>query len=326
MKKSHNVLTSITRWQITGSIIGLAVVVLARSGDADDRLAWQVCLEQGKSLAKRREWEAAAAEFTEAIRLEPKQSAPWVERGNARGELGRFADARADFADAIKVDPENPEPRYRLALACIAEGDDDGYRRACADLLARFGASEDPKVASPLAYTCAARPHAVDAPASLVRWGERAVALFRGNERVLGAALYRAGRYEDAVRRLEEAVRLTNPVAWDWLFLAMSHHRLGHADEARNYLTKAQRWIVAAEANRNKKSAAGLSRTAWHSWNERAEVGALRLEAEALLGVVEDKRPSSAERKFDTSSNHGRMTRRPLDTCYPVGKRVSEDR
>ena len=279
---------SIIRWQITGLIVGLAIMAPARSSNTDDRPAWQICLEQGKALAKRQEWVAAAAEFTEAIRLEPKQPAPWVERGNARGELGRFADARADFADAAKVDPENPEPRYRIALACIAEGDDDGYRRACADLLARFGASEDPRVASPLAYTCAARPKAIDAPASLVRWGKRAVALFKGNERVLGAALYRAGRYEDAVLRLEEAVRLTTPVAWDWLFLAMSHHRLGHIDEARNYLTKAQRWIVAAEANRNEKSATGVPRTTWHSWNERAEVGALRREAEALLGVVED--------------------------------------
>jgi hypothetical protein len=77
-------------------------------------------------------------------------------------------------------------------------------------------------------------------------------------------------------------------VAWDWLFLAMSHHRLGRGEEARRYLTKARRWIVAAEADREEKLAAGASRTSWHSWNERAEVRALRREAEALLGVGED--------------------------------------
>jgi hypothetical protein len=98
--------------------------------------------------------------------------------------------------------------------------------------------------------------------------------------------LYRAGRYEDAVRRLDESSRLTTAVAWDWLFLAMSHHRLGHTAPARENLNKARRWIAAAESHRTKPGAAGASRTIWHSWNERAEVGSLFREAETLLGVV----------------------------------------
>src|SRR5882757_7523285 len=214
---SRNVHVMNIRRRASGLMTGLAVLVLATASGADDLSGWQARMEQGRALAKRREWEAAAAEFTEAIRLAPERTAPRVARGNAHGELGRFALARADFARAAELDPVDPEPRYRLALACVAEGDDDGYRRACADLLAHFGATEDPKVASPLAYTCAARPGAVDAPEALVRWGERAVPLFRGNGRVLGAALYRAGRFEEAVRRLDESTRLTTPVAWDWL-------------------------------------------------------------------------------------------------------------
>jgi Flp pilus assembly protein TadD len=170
MKMHEIASTPINRWQVSGLIIGLAVLGVATGGDADDQAAWQVRLERGRERAKRREWEAAAAELTEAIRLAPRESAPWIERGNARGELGRFSEARADFARATEVDPGNPEPRYRLALAFIAEGDDDGYRRACGDLLACFGASEASKVASPLAYTCVARPRAVDAPDALVRW------------------------------------------------------------------------------------------------------------------------------------------------------------
>jgi len=57
----------------------------------------------------------------------------------------------------------------------------------------------------------------------------------------LGAALYRAGRFEDAIRRLEEGIQLRgggqgNP--FDWLFLAMAHHRLGHREEARRWLDR----------------------------------------------------------------------------------------
>ena len=229
-KMSSNPLSSVKPWRVLGLIIGVGLLVFATSADAQDGSVWQVHLERGKEIAKRREWESAAAEFTKAIRLAPDQSAPRVERGNAYGETGRFAEARVDFSRASEIDPGNPEPRFRLALSFIAEGDDDGYRRTCADLLARFSASEDPKITSPLAYTCVARPQAVDRPETLVRWGERAVSLFRGNERVLGAVLYRTGRFEDAVSRLEESARLTTPVAWDWLFLAMSHQRLGHND------------------------------------------------------------------------------------------------
>jgi Flp pilus assembly protein TadD len=54
----------------------------------------------------------------------------------------------------------------------------------------------------------------------------------------LGAALYRAGRFEEAVARLAEATELschpyrTNMLS-TWFYLAMAHHRLGRADEAR---------------------------------------------------------------------------------------------
>jgi tetratricopeptide (TPR) repeat protein len=276
------------RRQTLGVMAGVALLLIASGVIAEDRPAWQVHFERGKELAKRREWKAAIAEFSEAIRVEPGRSAPRIARGNARGELSLFAEARADFARAAELDPDDPEPRYRVALACIAEGDDDGYRRACGDLHDRYATTNDPRVASPLAYTCVARPGAGVAADALVRWGERAVPLFRGNERVLGATLYRAGRFEDAVRSLEASSHLTTLVAWDWLFLAMSHHRLGRTAQSRENLEKARRWMAAAEAGRASPAATGKTRTAWHSWNERAEVIALCREAETLVG---DDRP-----------------------------------
>jgi hypothetical protein len=58
--------------------------------------------------------------------------------------------------------------------------------------------------------------------------------------RALGAALYRAGRCDAAIRRLEEAIPLQGrtSVPPDWPFLAMAHHRLGHRDEARRWLER----------------------------------------------------------------------------------------
>ena len=52
-----------------------------------------------------------------------------------------------------------------------------------------------------------------------------------------GAALYRAGRFEEAIRRLEEAIQVRGGEhPGDWPFLAMAHHRLGHGAEARRWL------------------------------------------------------------------------------------------
>jgi WD40 repeat protein len=59
---------------------------------------------------------------------------------------------------------------------------------------------------------------------------------------LLGAALFRDGKANDAVRELEIAVRLHGKGSSPWarLFLALAHQRLGHAEEARKWLPKAK--------------------------------------------------------------------------------------
>ena len=58
----------------------------------------------------------------------------------------------------------------------------------------------------------------------------------------------------------------------DWLFLAMAHHRLGHAPEAREWLMKS-RDAVASKSIRD-------PRRTWH----RIEMELLLEEATALIG------------------------------------------
>ena len=57
---------------------------------------------------------------------------------------------------------------------------------------------------------------------------------------LLGALLYRAGRFEEALQRLTEAERTyppdddkLHPIAINWLFLALTHHSLRHVAEAK---------------------------------------------------------------------------------------------
>ena len=86
----------------------------------------------------------------------------------------------------------------------------------------------------------------------------------------LGAALYRADRCDDAIRRLEEGIRLRggDGLPEDWAFLAMAHHRLGHRDEARRWLDRLGRHQPIADST--------------EFWYER-EISLLRSEAEAVV-------------------------------------------
>jgi tetratricopeptide (TPR) repeat protein len=125
-----------------------------------------------------------------------------------------------------------------------AAGELDQLCRARSDLLDRFGPTTNPMEANGAAWSAALAP-GLDAHAeALVRMAELAV---NGDSidfwktdylNTLGAALYRAARFEDAIRRLEEGIQLRNGISLpqNWVFLALAHHRLGHRDDARRYL------------------------------------------------------------------------------------------
>jgi tetratricopeptide (TPR) repeat protein len=103
--------------------------------------------------------------------------------------------------------------------------------------------------------------------------------------RALGAALYRAGHYDGAVRQLNAAAALRPiPSPSVWLFLALAHHRLGHRDEARRHLEQAMKW---AQETRQRKPDDNGQAITWARlpWTERVALDALRREAEKeLLG------------------------------------------
>jgi hypothetical protein len=105
----------------------------------------------------------------------------------------------------------------------------------------------------------------------LIRVAERSAPGIAGSIRIVGAALYHAGRFTEALSRFEESHAIFQPRAWDWLFLAMIHAGLGHAVEVGRLLEKGERWI--AEADRSTQD----------SVFEGATIGLLRSEAETLI-------------------------------------------
>jgi hypothetical protein len=130
---------------------------------------------------------------------------------------------------------------------------------------------------------CIYAPNAVADLAIPVQMAEAAMAGFpRDRKRIglntLGAVLYRAGRSDEAIARLNESVKASggNGAPSDWVFLAMAHHKNGNGDEARRWLEKVRAYVT------DKKSAFS---------GELVEARVLLKEAEALLGEPPSARP-----------------------------------
>ena len=109
----------------------------------------------------------------------------------------------------------------------------------------RFGQSPSPGDADDAAWTCALGPAALPDLRPAVeasRLAVRARPKDANMRNTLGAVLYRAGEDVEAVKELNESIRLNgaggSPV--DFLFLAMACQRLGKPDEAASWLERAE--------------------------------------------------------------------------------------
>jgi len=237
---------------------------------------------RGDAYMQLAEWEKAIADFSRAIELRPDDNDFYHRRDRAYMQLAEWEKTVADFPKAKELNPDNSSHWYRQGLVQAERDDLAGYRRTCAEMLERFGETEDADTAFWLAWTYALAPEAVSDLAAAVRLAEMAVATFPGNPRryVLGAILYRAGQFEAAIDEFDQLLTTWDEQnmptqispAYTWFFLAMAHHRQGNADEAREYLEQA---TARAEQEISDKPA----------WNRKLTLELLRKEAESLIGT-----------------------------------------
>jgi tetratricopeptide (TPR) repeat protein len=189
-----------------------------------------------------------------------------LDRAELRVRFGQYGKAAADYAHAIESQLDDTHLWYSLGIAYLAAADWPHYRATCAAMVDRFGDTTDGEVARRILYTCLPGAGAVPDPARLLDLA-KVGAEWRCDRRVVGAALYRTGKYAESVASFEEAAQDVSPRAWDWLFLAMAHHRLGHTTTAHECLAKGVEW----------------QRQNSVPWTERMETECLRKEAEELL-------------------------------------------
>jgi tetratricopeptide (TPR) repeat protein len=165
-------------------------------------------------------------------------------------------------------------------------------------MLERFDQSPSTDDAHWITWTCVLAPDAVADWTKPLRLAEKARAEAGTNyEKIncLGAVLFRAGRFQEAARRLTEAEAAfkqtpsaQSTVLYNWFFQAMAQHRLGNAEKAASWLMKA---VQAIDEPRTAQDPAAST------WNRRLTLQLLRREAEELLKKESGVRKGESEKK-----------------------------
>jgi WD40 repeat protein len=223
--------------------------------------------------------------FAAMLRCRPDDTQLWIARGRHLAWLERWDEASAAYgrvATRRLPYPDDVAPEYACLL--LLTGNHEGYRRWC-ERLARHPDPEQSGFASFVAARAVAiGPRPPIDPRLPVRWAERAV---RENgapwfRHVLGLVLLRAGDDRRAIEQFEG--NLKPGVDWipelDWLALAVAHHHLGQADEARRCLERPRALMERAHRERADTAAHPKPPLLYTDW---IEFLVLYREAEALL-------------------------------------------
>jgi tetratricopeptide (TPR) repeat protein len=229
---------------------------------------------------------AALADYDKAFAISPNSPYRLMQRGTLHASQGDLEKADADFTRAAELGSESSNLAFMRAVVCLARNDEEGLRQA-SKALADLAARGSDRLAAQLAVQVfvLTPDSAIDARQAL-EWAKQIHEAGPQNglaPGLLGCALYRAGSYEEAAQTLEDAFDTygeyhakTGMHAYGHLFLAMTHHRLGKSQEAREWLNRAIQII-------------GARQGVVAYWPNSMLLERLRQEAETLLGVKREE-------------------------------------
>jgi tetratricopeptide (TPR) repeat protein len=231
------------------------------------------------------QWDKAIADSSKAIALKGDYEIAWLLRGRAHASLGEWEKASQDFTKAATFPKTALVASARGALVCLRLKDRDGYRQACTRLLDKWAeGKENPKEAASVAWICSAGPESGVKLGRIIEVLEKSDGKDYVSLRALGAAQYRSGKPQEAVKTFLKALdSRKQPSPSGWIYLAMAHHQLGQKDDARQWLEKAQKWV--ATASKEDPEAKQPDKLSLKSlpWNERLTLELNLREAEELL-------------------------------------------
>jgi serine/threonine protein kinase/WD40 repeat protein/Flp pilus assembly protein TadD len=247
-----------------------------RLGGSQELLAWYRHRTAECESAGR--WEAALWYLNRTVAAEPNAWDLYATRAAVHDRLRREAERDADLDRAVALGapapflirfaaedarrgrwervidyysragvygPLSSVHHLRHAVARLWVSDPAGYRRVCRELLAAAGPEPDFASCYMVVWASAIGPSAVDDYAPVLRLTERLMHTTDGIHRrraialqCLGAVLCRAGRYREAIERLNEAAAADDGSTALRLraILALAHHGAGDTAGARKWL------------------------------------------------------------------------------------------
>jgi len=168
----------------------------------------------------------------------------------------RFKEAAADLDRVVELEPGDTLAWLKRAVAYLAAGDAEGYRRAGLEAVEAFRETRYPTAARRTVFANLLHPPAPGSDEELFRRLEPLVRVTRndlaklGSHQVIGVYEYRRGRFKDAAEWLENSLARNAPAlrATSECYLAMAYHHLGRGADARTTLARAVERITTLEA------------------------------------------------------------------------------
>jgi len=247
---------------------------------------------RARSLAGLHSNHKASLEYDEALKLWPQDEQIQVEAHRNQGycyiDTRQWAEAAAEFAKASELRPQDHYLWRFRAIAFLVAGDESTYRNCCSAMLDRFALADDQRTAANVLLVCVLTNDALPDMTKLLPLTHSTDRLGHWGAYVRGAALYRAGEYDEALACFERAADIYGFSAWDWCFLAMINHRLKRDEQAAACLANAANWIDEADRridNLNPHGEYDLTgrQPTWGIWYEPMIYRRLLRESEELL-------------------------------------------
>jgi lipoprotein NlpI len=136
---------------------GKASILKVRSASARelaDRAKAQQLFESGATKASNGDRAGAIADYTRAIKLDPKNVDAYNNRGTEKQNAGDVAGAFADFSRAIEINPLDPNPYYNRGAIYFLKRD---WKKALSDLRRHDELNEEDEDAPPVIWAAQAR-------------------------------------------------------------------------------------------------------------------------------------------------------------------------
>ncbi|MFO0915017.1 MAG: protein kinase [Pirellulales bacterium] len=245
-------------------------------------------IARARALAGLRRFAEADREYALALASEPEHIGLRREYHRNRGyvfvSLSDYASAAHEFGIASALDPQDSDLWRFTAAAYAASSNLEEYQRVCRAMLKQFAETTNRSSAYDIVHACVLLPDTVTDSDRLMHLAQLASTTFVGATRILGAACYRTGQYEQAAKTFSGATGQRYR-AWDMCYLAMAHAQLGNLPEAHRYLAAAREWMWAADRQKMDDPAGLLPH--WGHWHEKKDVRRLALEATQLIQRLE---------------------------------------